>query len=478
MGASARRNSAAEAIPHGAAGHFRTKDGLIDEILDNQLQAQHQNRKDRRTRTASEIKSKGVLVNKEFRVGDVHFNRATDAIHERDERSQFQHRQTQSQSPLRSPITRRTDQPQPPPPGTRDDKLRTRRDKGHARTYERDPITGEMYETTMSKVARRMGIEAIERAQTPDLGAFVDAGEMQDSLDIMDNQKDASMDGAGGSAVAMRASNKNSSQQTIQHMGPPRVNLFLPLGRYEHVHPLDPLKNTDPPLKYDLDLETEIDFPQWGFRIGVPFVWNGSKLRDCLLITHIYSDKDLDKEVYKEERTEMDYMFENLGIQDENGKQLIRKKKNGEIVVKDTSPKSRKSVNSRKMDFAKSLDRGMMTGVFEVSGAKDEIHPLAQWNHNTRQKTKLRLEQVRPGENVDESKLPRPVQRFARIVSVNGITKDVTRMLKVMSMATRDLKLGVVNSAFVKAYQGKDVNDKLRHGLPSEVLGMIEDHRD
>ena len=32
------------------------------------------------------------------------------------------------------------------------------------------------------------------------------------------------------------------------------------------------MKNTDPPLKFDLDLETEIDFPQWGFRIGVPFV--------------------------------------------------------------------------------------------------------------------------------------------------------------------------------------------------------------
>lgn len=266
---------------------------------------------------------------------------------------------------------------------------------------------------------------------------------------------------------------QNSSQQTIQHLGPPRVNMFLPCvpDRYEHVHPLDPLKS-EPPVKFDLDLETEIDFPQWGFRIGVPFVWNGSKLRDCLLITHIYSDKDLDLEVYKEERTEADLLFEELGVQDDTGKQLIKKTKNGEIVIKESSPpRGRKSVDSKRNAFA---DRGMMTGMFANTDAKANHQPLAQWNHNTRQKTKLRLEQVRPGENIDENKLPRPVQRFARIVSVNGITKDVTRMLKVMSMATRDLKLGVVNSAFVKAYQGKDVSDKLKNGLPNEVLGMIE----
>jgi hypothetical protein len=312
-------------------------------------------------------------------------------------------------------------------------------------------------ETEFSKAARKGKFGeahmAVQRAQTPELGAFPDVA--MDESGLADNQRDASMDGAGGSAVALRSqANKNSSQQTVQHMGPPRVNMFLPIhpDRYEHVHPLDPLKNTDPPLKFDLDLETEIDFPQWGFRIGVPFVWNGSKLRDCLLITHIYSDKDLDLQVYKEERTDVDYMLEELGVQDENGKQLITKTKKGEVIIRERTPE-------RKL-------KNLQT--------KGGDHPLALWNHNTRQKTKLRLEQMRPGENIDESKLPRPIQRFARIVSVNGITKDVTRMLKVMSMATRDLKLGVVNSAFVKAYQGNDVSDKLKHGLPRDVLGMID----
>merc|ERR1712194_25089 len=61
----------------------------------------------------------------------------------------------------------------------------------------------------------------------------------------------------------------------------------------------------------------------------------------------------------------------------------------------------------------------------------------------------------------------RPIKKFAAIVSVNGVTKDLVRMLKVMSMATRDLKLGIVNSAFVKAYeQGQALADGTDPTLP------------
>lgn len=149
----ARRNSSAEAIPHGAAGQFRTRsEGLIDDVLEQQRGAQHSRK--RTTRVPS----------------------------------------------LNSPVGRRDELQQPPPAGTKNDKLRPKRDKGHARSYSADPQTGEMIETTFSKHARRHGFEAIERAKTPDVGAFVDMGDLNDEVEI-DNQIDASQDGAGGSSM-------------------------------------------------------------------------------------------------------------------------------------------------------------------------------------------------------------------------------------------------------------------------------------
>lgn len=62
----------------------------------------------------------------------------------------------------------------------------------------------------------------------------------------------------------------------------PPLNQFLELARYEEIHPLECVHN-DPHVKLDLDVECEIDFPQWGMRVGNPFVWAGSKMRDCLV---------------------------------------------------------------------------------------------------------------------------------------------------------------------------------------------------
>lgn len=45
------------------------------------------------------------------------------------------------------------------------------------------------------------------------------------------------------------------------------------------------------------------------------------------------------------------------------------------------------------------------------------------------------------------------IRKFARIVSVNGVTKDLPRMLKVMSMATRDLKLGIGKRGLVRRWE-------------------------
>lgn len=59
------------------------------------------------------------------------------------------------------------------------------------------------------------------------------------------------------------------------------------------------------------------------------------------------------------------------------------------------------------------------------------------------------------------------IQRFARIVSVNG-SKNPLRMLKVLGMTTRDLKLGIVNSAFITAYQGNEDKKTIFEGLPEE----------
>ena len=48
-------------------------------------------------------------------------------------------------------------------------------------------------------------------------------------------------------------------------------------------------------------------------------------------------------------------------------------------------------------------------------------------------------------------------------------------MLKVLSMATRDVKLGVVNSAFLSAYQGDDKGKGGNfEGLPQEALEYYE----
>ncbi len=73
----------------------------------------------------------------------------------------------------------------------------------------------------------------------------------------------------------------------------PDLNLFLPLDRYEEIHPLDCVHNRGPNLLFSLDLEAEINFSQWGFRVGNPFIFKGSSMKDSLLITEIYQDGPL-----------------------------------------------------------------------------------------------------------------------------------------------------------------------------------------
>jgi hypothetical protein len=106
----ARRNSAAEAIPHGAAGKFRTREHLIDDLLDRQQKAEM----DKRFRTQSEgvpDRSSRATVRRDVVIND--------------------HRHGRAVSPMRSPVGLRDEMAQPPPPGTKNDKLRPRRDKGH-----------------------------------------------------------------------------------------------------------------------------------------------------------------------------------------------------------------------------------------------------------------------------------------------------------------------------------------------------------
>ena len=57
-------------------------------------------------------------------------------------------------------------------------------------------------------------------------------------------------------------------------------------------------------IKLDLDLEAEIDFPQWGFRVGIPYIFCQSKYSNtqCLMITEVYkTGQDLDKKRMKDD---------------------------------------------------------------------------------------------------------------------------------------------------------------------------------
>mmetsp|Transcript_17283 Transcript_17283/g.42962 ORF Transcript_17283/g.42962 Transcript_17283/m.42962 type:complete len:627 (+) Transcript_17283:1114-2994(+) len=178
---------------------------------------------------------------------------------------------------------------------------------------------------------------------------------------------------------------------------PPQLIQFLPLERYEQNHPLDCIHN-NAFVKFDLDLECEIDFPQWGFRVGNPFIWQGSKMKDCLIITEIYGGAEEGPlRVWNLEQCGGD---EGVGI----ARNLV----------------------------AAGAARGTRSNQLPRMSPTKSGPP--QW----------------------------PIKKFARIVSVNGVTKDLVRMLKLLSMATRDLKLGVVNSAFVKAYEGG--SEKLTDG--------------
>lgn len=73
----------------------------------------------------------------------------------------------------------------------------------------------------------------------------------------------------------------------------PDLNVFLPLERYEEIHPLEPIHNKGIYIDFSLDMEAEISFAQWGFRVGNPFVFKGSALKESLLITDIMEDSPL-----------------------------------------------------------------------------------------------------------------------------------------------------------------------------------------
>ncbi|CAD7943074.1 unnamed protein product [Amoebophrya sp. A25] len=200
------------------------------------------------------------------------------------------------------------------------------------------------------------------------------------------------------------------------HPDPPPLLQYLPMERYEQTHPLNCIHNVgQQAVKFDLDLEAEIDFPQWGFRVGNPFVWRGAALKDCLLITEIYGGREGDAGPLKDwNRLEAG---EDLAFQGGRSPRATR-------VIMDSPGRG-----------------GPM-------GASSRGHHL-------------------PRQQPDSSSKVRPIKKFARIVSVNGVTKDLVRMLKVMSMATRDLKLGIVNSAFVKVYeQGEQLEDGTDAVLP------------